>query len=184
MGTFHWPSQISTILDRSSGRIMNKRCQIEEELKARVADFEKKIEGYGKEVESFRKKELMRQDEMRNNVEVLSRLQVNLESAREELEGLQEEERLLEWDITEFPQLNNMFALKEPYDKLWRTAYNFNLKNESWTNGPFKDRNSEEIENEVQEMWRTMYKLTKTFSDQPGPRHIATNVKAKIDKFK
>ena len=37
---------------------MNKRCQIEEELKARVADFEKKIEGYGKEVESFRKKEV------------------------------------------------------------------------------------------------------------------------------
>lgn len=33
-------------------------------------------------------------------------------------------------------------------------------------------------------MWRTMYKLTKTFGDQPGPRRIADSVKGKIDKFK
>ena len=72
---------------------------------------------------------------MKNNVEVLSRLQVNLETARDELEGLQDEERLLEWDVTEFPQLQTMVTLKEPYDKLWRTAYNFTLKNETWTNG-------------------------------------------------
>ena len=72
---------------------------------------------------------------MKNNVEVLSRLQTNLEAARDELEGLQDEERLLEWEVTEFPQLQTMFALKEPYDKLWRTAYNFHIKNELWTNG-------------------------------------------------
>ena len=33
-------------------------------------------------------------------------------------------------------------------------------------------------------MWRTMYKLTKSFSDAPGPRRIAESVRNKIDKFK
>lgn len=33
-------------------------------------------------------------------------------------------------------------------------------------------------------MWRTMYKLTKSLGDQPGPRNIADRVKGKIDKFK
>ncbi len=33
-------------------------------------------------------------------------------------------------------------------------------------------------------MWRTVYKLTKTLSDQPGPRNVADRVKGKIDKFK
>ena len=37
---------------------MNKRQQIEEELKVRVTAFEKKLDGYNKEVESFRKKEV------------------------------------------------------------------------------------------------------------------------------
>lgn len=50
--------------------------------------------------------------------------------------------------------------------------------------GPFTSLNAEEIDNEVGDMWRTMYKLTKTFGDQPGPRRIADSVKGKIDKFK
>ena len=50
--------------------------------------------------------------------------------------------------------------------------------------GPFTSLNAEEIENEVGDMWRTMYKLTKSFGDQPGPRRIADSVKGKIDKFK
>lgn len=44
--------------------------------------------------------------------------------------------------------------------------------------------NAEEIENDVGDMWRQMYKLTKTFNDQAGPRRIADNVRGKIDKFK
>ena len=33
-------------------------------------------------------------------------------------------------------------------------------------------------------MWRTVYKLTKSFSDVPGSKRIAESVKSKIDKFK
>lgn len=44
--------------------------------------------------------------------------------------------------------------------------------------------NAENIENDVGDMWRIMYKLTKTFNDQAGPRRIADNVRGKIDKFK
>ena len=50
--------------------------------------------------------------------------------------------------------------------------------------GPFQNLNSEDIDNDVSDMWRTMYKLTKSLSDQPGPRNIADRVKGKIDKFK
>ena len=33
-------------------------------------------------------------------------------------------------------------------------------------------------------MYRTVFKLTKTFGDAPGPRRVADSVKSKIDKFK
>jgi dynein heavy chain len=33
-------------------------------------------------------------------------------------------------------------------------------------------------------MWRTVYKLTKTFNDQPGPRNVANLAKRNIDAFK
>ena len=72
---------------------------------------------------------------MKSNVEQLARLQAGLEQARDDLEGINEEERLLEWEQSYFPQLQTMFTLKEPYDKLWNTAWTFHQKHESWMNG-------------------------------------------------
>jgi len=33
-------------------------------------------------------------------------------------------------------------------------------------------------------MFRTMYKLTKVFSDQPGPRNVTDRLRSKIEKFR
>ena len=50
--------------------------------------------------------------------------------------------------------------------------------------GPFQENNAEEIDNDVNDMWRLMYKLNKTFSDVVGPRTIADKIRRKIDQFK
>lgn len=44
--------------------------------------------------------------------------------------------------------------------------------------------NAEEITEEIGDMWRTMYKLTKSFPDLPQPRRLAETMKFKLDKFK
>ena len=77
----------------------------------------------------------MSQDEMKSNVDTLARLQGSMDQAREELEGINEEETLLEWETSFFPQLQTMFQLKEPYDKLWNTAWTFHQRHEGWMNG-------------------------------------------------
>uniref|UniRef100_A0A5S6LE06 Protein MCM10 homolog n=1 Tax=Xenopus tropicalis TaxID=8364 RepID=A0A5S6LE06_XENTR len=50
--------------------------------------------------------------------------------------------------------------------------------------GAFQDLNAEDITEEVGNMWRNMYKLSKTFADMAGPKRVAENMKIKIDKFK
>lgn len=52
----------------------------------RCSEFETTLEGYNKEVESFRKKEVMTIEEMKNNVEKLNELDKNLELALTEYE--------------------------------------------------------------------------------------------------
>ncbi|XP_064624417.1 dynein axonemal heavy chain 3-like [Lineus longissimus] len=181
---FHWPEHIKTVFELAQNRIMNRREHAEDEVRKKVSNFEEKLNEFQKEVDSFRKKEIMSGDEMKINVEQLTKLHQNLEDAREELEGLNKEEELLEWEVSTFPQLQLMFQQKDPYDKLWNTALSFHTKHEQWLNGPFTDLNAEDIDTEIGDMWRTMYKLTKSFSDQAGPRRIADSVKGKIDKFK
>ena len=72
---------------------------------------------------------------MRNNVQQLAKLTSNLEAAREELETINNEEALLQWEPTAFPQLQHMFQAKDPYDKLWNTLLNFTEKQEKWMKG-------------------------------------------------
>lgn len=77
----------------------------------------------------------MSSDEMKANVEHLDYLHKNLDAAQNELDDINTQEQLLGFETSIFPILPMMFQLKEPYDKLWNTAYNFHQKHEAWMNG-------------------------------------------------
>ncbi|XP_048576009.1 dynein axonemal heavy chain 3 isoform X2 [Nematostella vectensis] len=181
---FHWPEHIQKIFELSKNRIGHRKDLAMDDLKHRVKMYEEKLNGYNKEVEAFRKKEIMAAEEMKKNVEKLDELGTALDAARDELMDLNTEEELLQWEPTQFPILQSMMAYKEPYEKLWRTALNFQNKHEAWLNGPFVEINAEDVEEEIGGMFRTVIKLSKTFGDSPAPRRVAESVRSKIDKFK
>ncbi|PAA63386.1 hypothetical protein BOX15_Mlig017039g2 [Macrostomum lignano] len=178
------PANITTVFEMATGRLQNRREAAEEDLKKRVAAFGEKIDGYYKEIESFKKKEVMLPDEMAKNVEQLTRLEVDLENAREELDGLNEEEKLLEWEPTAFPTLRTMFQMKQPYDNLWKTAQQIHLKSEEWQKADFTTLSFEEISNELSNMFSSATKLMKVFSDTPGPQMVANKVRRNVEKFR
>uniref|UniRef100_A0A4X1VAV2 Dynein axonemal heavy chain 3 n=1 Tax=Sus scrofa TaxID=9823 RepID=A0A4X1VAV2_PIG len=173
---FLWPDQIEDIFENSRNLSLTRGI--------RCSEFEAKLEGYNKELEGFRKREVMTAEEMKNNVEKLNELSKNLDQALVEFELINKEEELLEKDKSTFPLLQTLITNKVPYEQLWVTTYEFSIKSEEWMNGPLFLLNAEEITEEVGNMWRTMYKLTKTLADVPAPRRLAENVKIKIDKFK
>uniref|UniRef100_A0A673Y3P9 Dynein axonemal heavy chain 3 n=1 Tax=Salmo trutta TaxID=8032 RepID=A0A673Y3P9_SALTR len=98
------------------------------------------------------------------------------------LQDINKEETLLEKEQSQFPMLQTLMGNKQPYDQLWTNALNFQNKSEIWMNGT--ELHTGHISEELVTMWRTMYKLTKSFSDLPGPRRVADSFKIKIDKFK
>jgi dynein heavy chain len=107
-----------------------------------------------------------------------------VEDYRSELESLNKEETLFGFQLTQFPMLQQIITLKEPYDKLWTTFYSFQQKETQWLKGAFMGLNAEEITEEVQNSWRTMHKLQKSFADAVSPRKVADFTKLKIDRFK
>ncbi|XP_037670654.1 dynein heavy chain 3, axonemal isoform X2 [Choloepus didactylus] len=181
---FLWPDQIEDIFEKSRNLLLNKRDQAEMDLIKRCSEFGSKLEGYSKELESFRKREVMTPEEMKNNVEKLSELSKNLDQALVEFELINKEEELLEKEKSAFPLLQTLLTNKVPYEQLWATTYEFSTKSEEWMNGPLYLLNAEEIAEEIGIMWKTIYKLTKTLADVPAPKRLAENVKVKIEKFK
>ncbi|KAL7873931.1 hypothetical protein SRHO_G00049010 [Serrasalmus rhombeus] len=181
---FHWPLQIVSVCEGSRGKLTTQRDHAEDILLKRIVKLENTLQAIGKEVEAFKKKENMSVEEMKNNVEKLKELSTCLEDAATELECINKEEILLEREQSQFPLLQSLMLSKQPYDQLWNTALSFHSSSDVWMNGPFVHLDAVKISDELGNMWRTMYKLTKTFSEMAGPRRLADSFCVKIDKFK
>ncbi|XP_058476444.1 dynein axonemal heavy chain 3-like [Solea solea] len=181
---FQWPRQVLTEVDDSKSRLTTLREWVEDTLQQRIKDFDKKLQDTDKEIHTFKKKESMEFDDIKNNVEVLSEISANLEAAVTELEEINREQELLNKDQSQFPMLQVMLADKQPHEQLWNAAFNFESNSTVWMNGPFLNLNAESISEELDVMFRTMHKLNKTFSDFVGPSNVSQSFKKRIGQFK
>ncbi|XP_063710592.1 dynein axonemal heavy chain 3-like [Symsagittifera roscoffensis] len=180
---FSWPAKINDDLKLNQERFEELRETGEDKLRKRRSNFEKRLDSIYKEVELFKKKDILSQDEMEVNVSKLGELEKQIEACRDEAEQINDEEKLFEWETTAFPVINEIVALKDPFEKLWTNSLNFHNSHEKWMNGAFLGLDSEVITEEVGNMWRTLYKLSKSLQDQ-GPQRVAVQQKTKVDKFK
>lgn len=58
-----------------------------------------------------------------------------IEDYKIELDQLNKEEQLFGFELSQFPMLQLIINLKDPFDKLWFTFYNFQLKENQWLKG-------------------------------------------------
>ncbi|XP_068431186.1 dynein axonemal heavy chain 3 isoform X2 [Clinocottus analis] len=181
---FHWPDRILIELDFSNIHLATVKEQTMECLQKKILDFEQRLQDVDIEIQAFKKKEVMNMEEMRNNVRHLTQISSNLEAAVTELEDINNEQTLLEIEQSEFSLLQTLIANKQPYEQLWTTALNFQIMSEEWMNGPFLKLDAEKISDQLDMMWRTTHKLTKSFSNFPGPCLVAKIFKNKINEFK
>ncbi|XP_040928837.1 dynein axonemal heavy chain 3 isoform X2 [Betta splendens] len=181
---FQWPNQILIELDNSKARTVTISKQAVDSLEKRTFDLNQNLQSINDKIQVFKKKEVMNIEEIRNNVGSLSQITSNLEAGVTEAENINKEQSLLEMEQSQFPMIQTLIADKQPYEQLWTTALNFQSLSEVWMNGPFRQLNAEKISEEVDIMWRTMHKLTKTLVNVPGPCRVAKSFKNKIDQFK
>ncbi|KAK6624385.1 hypothetical protein RUM44_011244 [Polyplax serrata] len=183
---FLWPNDMESVLELATQRLSHRRDAVENVLRARRIEFDETLTHHQKLLDSFRKKDppLLTMEEMTEAVEGVESLVKKLKNDKKEAESINEEEQLLEWEITPFMNLGNMLLGVEPYQQLWRTVYDWHINNDKWYYGPFKGLDDSEIRDEVEAVWRLLYKLAKTFHDVPGSKRVAEIVRAKVEKFR
>ena len=86
---------------------------------------------------------------MRTNVEKLSDINKLVDEYKLEAEQINRDQTLLNWEVTPFPKLQDIITAKDPYEKLWNTAWQFYTSYEQWMNGAFQGLNAEAIGDEV-----------------------------------
>ncbi|XP_050512273.1 dynein axonemal heavy chain 3 isoform X2 [Diabrotica virgifera virgifera] len=183
---FLWPKDMELVIEIAIQRLNMKRDQAETTLKNRRTAFDARLRRHEKMLIAFKKKDppILTMEEMEESVGAVEIIVQRLAEDKAEAEQINEEEQLLDMDPSPFMNLYKMLQVVDPYDKLWHTVYDFHKNYDLWYYGPFQGLDADEITDYTEDCWRTLYKLSKTFSDNPGAKRIAEMVRAKVEKFK
>ncbi|KAJ3098250.1 Dynein heavy chain 3, axonemal [Phlyctochytrium planicorne] len=180
--TFTWPTRILPIFELSKKRMLQKKAKAQEDLKVKITSTNEEIDECFEQVTKFQDFGIM--SELPEYLKKIRKLEIKLSELSDTVSHINVEEELLEWEKTPFTKYQQTLEVLDPFKKLWETASNFQSEYGKWMNGPFADLHAESVDDTVGNMWRTMFKLIKTFNDQPVPRKVAEQVKNKLDKFK
>jgi dynein heavy chain len=180
--TFTWPSRILPIFDLSKKRMTLKKTKVQEDLKVKIETTNTELEECYEQVVRFQDFGII--SEIATYLKKINELETRIMEIADSVSKINVEEELLEWEKTPFGRLSEFKDLLEPFKKLWETTSIFQNEYSRWMNGSFKSLVAEEVDEQVNEMFRTSIKLVKTFMDSPIPKKVAENVKSKLEKFK
>ena len=136
----------------------------QEAFQKQLDKLERVINGFGKYTDLAKVKDVANE---------VSKMQAELKAAEQSRSQFNSREAIFGKDQTDYSQLAAMAKKFEPYATLWLTAGTW-VKNQSeWNEGQFSALDPEQMEKELGNAQRNMYKLSKTFADTAGLGEIA-----------
>lgn len=95
---------------------------------------------------------------------------VTLFNSREKLFGI---------EPTTYDQVSQLVKDFEPYKSLWATTGEWLKGKDAWLLGNFVELNAEDVEKNIANSYKVVYKSIKQFKNQPGCLAVATKVCSK-----
>lgn len=181
-----WPRNMENVIEMAWSRIQIRRDKAEQVLRKKRQVFETRLEKHFKQLELFKKRDppLLTTEDMEDAVQTIEELNALLQEDKHDADFINEEEQLLDFEVSPYTNLQTMLQTIEPFDKLWHTALSFTQNYDKWYYGPFAVLDADEVREEVESNWRTFYKLIKTLQTVPGAKRIAEMMRAKVEKFR
>ncbi|GJQ83086.1 DNAH1, partial [Trypoxylus dichotomus] len=118
-----------------------------------------------------------------NAIEV-KRLWKHMKEAQEQGQLLNQRQKLFNMPVVPFDNLTKLIKEFEPYKNLWTTASDWIRWHEIWMDNPLINVDSDAIERNVTEMYKTILKSVRIFADMPGVQAVAARLKDEMDEFK
>ncbi|XP_044001131.1 dynein axonemal heavy chain 7-like isoform X2 [Aphidius gifuensis] len=177
---FTWYHRMPKIFEDNLKIINDKTIEFKASLKLRYQKFEEELDLLSKQVDEIQHwgdiEEVFRYQKKIQNIEN------KLIGAMEKIDKFNEEELLFGWDITEYPVRKEIADRLMSFKKLYDSTCDYLLKYEKWTSALIGAYHPDDIENDVNLAYRTIYKLEKTLEFEP--KELSIIIKDKIENFK
>uniref|UniRef100_A0A8D0KPK5 Dynein heavy chain linker domain-containing protein n=1 Tax=Strix occidentalis caurina TaxID=311401 RepID=A0A8D0KPK5_STROC len=159
-----WPKMINPIFDEHDDLIEQSKHKTEQELIDKHEKLMVELDKLTCAVTEF--EEYSELDCMQQYLADLRALQKCIQEADETVALINKEEALLEWQLSDFPLLNDLKVEIEPYRKLFHLILKWQRTEKRWMDGTFLELNGESMEAEVDEFYREIYKVSRIFQQK------------------
>ncbi|KAM6121199.1 LOW QUALITY PROTEIN: dynein axonemal heavy chain 12 [Pterocles gutturalis] len=159
-----WPKKINPIFDEHDDLIEQSKSKREQELTRKCEKLMGELEKRRHSVMEF--EDYSELDCMQQYVADLRALQKHIQEADETVALINKEETLLQWNLSDFPLLNELKVETEPYQKLFHLILKWQRTEKRWMDGNFLELNGESMEAEVDDFFREIYKASRLFQQK------------------
>lgn len=156
-----WPTKINPVFDENDELIESAKRLKENELIAKREKLILEIEKESRRMEEFR--EFAELDRMQQYVMDVRQLQKRIQESEEAVQFINKEEELFKWELTKYPELEKLKVNIEPYQKFFNFVLKWQRTEKRWMDGGFLDLNGENMEADVDEFSREIFKTLKFF---------------------
>lgn len=177
-----WTNDIESFLDTAERAMKIDRGELENKLTRERTAFIEEIADINAEIDAFKEKSDLRQEEKNNKQLVL--LQERLAQAGETLEDINKREELLGFGVTEFPKYEQAEKNIQPFLKLWALLKEYKSKEKQW----YHDTIFNLVPDDVDKERKVLYKDALQFKAMhakalPKPLQIAEHVIKQVTEF-
>ncbi|KAJ1485020.1 hypothetical protein T484DRAFT_2467211 [Baffinella frigidus] len=162
---YGWPRRIEDKVGEVEAQIVKDRNGQQDEMKREQVDFEQALDDIEQSVNGFHQHSSLDDigtigPEVRNVVQ-------KLKDFAEQAKKFQSREILFGLEQTDYDRVARIAKTFEPYAQLWVSADDWLTWHKKWLSDPFESLDPEQMEKDVGETWRALFKAAKTFADLP-----------------
>jgi dynein heavy chain len=188
---FSWPERIKPEFEKVSNKLVEERERFEDQVKKRVDDFGAAMSELKTEIEKLQEigDKSLAKNQLQDMVARIKTYQEQLEEAldndanKPSSTSINTEEEQLGWVKTDFTDIADSLELLKPLGNLWNSASDIVSEHNVWMSGPFVQLTAESIKEVVDQTFRDMKGLKRTFKDLKAPLEVATAVAEKMETF-
>ncbi|PAA47942.1 hypothetical protein BOX15_Mlig003862g8 [Macrostomum lignano] len=161
-----WPKRISPIFDENETLQEESKTQGEKLLIERKEKLIAELQRIRNRVDEFNDYGEMDLEIMSQYVQDVNKVQQRLDTARADSEWINKEEQLYKYPVTPFPDIDDLTNLMQPFLSIFKNTFRYLNKENQWLKGEFLALDAERIAEEVDEISREIFRVSKVFNNR------------------
>ncbi|XP_048578532.1 dynein axonemal heavy chain 1-like isoform X2 [Nematostella vectensis] len=177
-----WPYKIQQQMDATEQALDADEERFQKNLLSDQNTFQDRLDSLNMAVAGFAAHtDISKAHEVANEVR---RLVKQLKECQTLAHTYNNRERLFNMPVTSYEKLGRLIKEFEPFKNMWLTASDWQKWHDSWMNDPLTTIDAEQLEQNVNNSFKTIFKCYKHFKEIPACQQVAYEVREKIEAFK